>query len=332
MCANHLIGSPEAPPARPTFLLLPRKVNLGQTKAGTLSTSCCGSQTFVPDPACSKFWIRIESISESGPYKFILVPDPDFDPAKSFWSLRIRIRNTAFFHRGSGSRGPVRCVSFHAELNLPLPPLSQPPFFVFYQIQYIPLLVDSTLGLSYRPASLCSLTGRYDNPMSESTLSPIRGLWIWLQGYKRLSKDLNIKFPLIIWFSFCVKIPSGVRYPYVPLYTPAKGIRGALPFSERICLSSAMSESSCFHCHVWRQLKMWPVVLRLGLCCPHLWDRWPACSSALPTRPSSSSWRISSSFPTMFFRFLGLLKIFNRLSRFYRIWLATCQNDIKFFS
>ncbi len=33
-------------------------------------------------------------------------------------------------------------------------------------------IVDSGLGLSYRPASLCSLTGRYDNPMPESTLSP----------------------------------------------------------------------------------------------------------------------------------------------------------------
>jgi hypothetical protein len=35
--------------------------------------------------------------------------------------------------------------------------------------------VDSGIGLSYRPASLCSLAGRCDNPMSESTLSPQSG-------------------------------------------------------------------------------------------------------------------------------------------------------------
>ncbi len=35
--------------------------------------------------------------------------------------------------------------------------------------------VDSGIGMSYRPASLCSLAGRYDNPMPESTLSPQSG-------------------------------------------------------------------------------------------------------------------------------------------------------------
>jgi hypothetical protein len=41
-------------------------------------------------------------------------------------------------------------------------------------------IVDSGIGWSYRPASLCSLVGRYDNPMLESTLPsrpPIQGLW-----------------------------------------------------------------------------------------------------------------------------------------------------------
>jgi hypothetical protein len=36
-------------------------------------------------------------------------------------------------------------------------------------------IVDFGIGLSYRPASLCSLAGRYDNPMLESTLSPQSG-------------------------------------------------------------------------------------------------------------------------------------------------------------
>ncbi len=36
--------------------------------------------------------------------------------------------------------------------------------------------VDSGIGLSYRPAGLHRLTGRYDYPMPESTISPIQGL------------------------------------------------------------------------------------------------------------------------------------------------------------
>ncbi len=34
--------------------------------------------------------------------------------------------------------------------------------------------VVSDIGLSYRPASLCSVAGRYDNHMLESTISPVR--------------------------------------------------------------------------------------------------------------------------------------------------------------
>jgi hypothetical protein len=36
-------------------------------------------------------------------------------------------------------------------------------------------IVNSGIGLSYQPACLCSLAGRYDNPMSETTISPQSG-------------------------------------------------------------------------------------------------------------------------------------------------------------
>jgi hypothetical protein len=36
-------------------------------------------------------------------------------------------------------------------------------------------IVDSGIWLSYRPTSLCSLAGRYDNPMPEKALSPQSG-------------------------------------------------------------------------------------------------------------------------------------------------------------
>ncbi len=52
-------------------------------------------------------------------------------------------------------------------------------------------IVDSTIGLSYRPDSLCSLAGRCDNPMPESTISPSQGLRIWLQS-RFAMRDLSI--------------------------------------------------------------------------------------------------------------------------------------------
>jgi len=36
-------------------------------------------------------------------------------------------------------------------------------------------IVDSGIGLSYWPTSLCSLAGWYGNPMPELTLSPRQG-------------------------------------------------------------------------------------------------------------------------------------------------------------
>jgi hypothetical protein len=38
---------------------------------------------------------------------------------------------------------------------------------------------DSGIGLSYLPASLSYLGGRYDNPIPESAISPSQGLRIW---------------------------------------------------------------------------------------------------------------------------------------------------------
>jgi hypothetical protein len=40
--------------------------------------------------------------------------------------------------------------------------------------------VEYGMGLSFQPVRLLWLAGRYDNPMPQSTLSPRKGLWIWL--------------------------------------------------------------------------------------------------------------------------------------------------------
>ncbi len=56
-------------------------------------------------------------------------------------------------------------------------------------------IIDSGMGLSYRPASLCSLAGRYDNPMSESTISPSQGLRICQHADEQTVKG-------IVWRDF----------------------------------------------------------------------------------------------------------------------------------
>ncbi len=42
-------------------------------------------------------------------------------------------------------------------------------------------IVDSGIGLSFCPASLWSLAGRYDNPTPELTISPSQWLRLWLE-------------------------------------------------------------------------------------------------------------------------------------------------------
>jgi hypothetical protein len=60
-------------------------------------------------------------------------------------------------------------------------------------------MVDSGIGLSYRPSSLCSILGRYDSPMPESTISPSQGLRIWLQAVENISYWNNMLLPRIKW-------------------------------------------------------------------------------------------------------------------------------------
>ncbi len=52
------------------------------------------------------------------------------------------------------------------------------------------------IGLSYRPASLCSLAGLYDNPMSKSTLSPQSGIMNLATGF-----FLSKLYLPILWFA-----------------------------------------------------------------------------------------------------------------------------------
>ncbi len=54
-------------------------------------------------------------------------------------------------------------------------------------------VVYSGIGLSYRPARLQRLAGRYDKYMPESTLSPSQRLWIWiLTAYDNISSQIHM--------------------------------------------------------------------------------------------------------------------------------------------
>ncbi len=72
-------------------------------------------------------------------------------------------------------------------------------------------IVDSGIELSYRPASLYSLSGRYDNPMPESTVSLQSGtrnlasillrLWHWQSDAPTTRLDLIHKVIFLTSFS-----------------------------------------------------------------------------------------------------------------------------------
>jgi hypothetical protein len=75
------------------------------------------------------------------------------------------------------------------------------------------------MRLSYRPASVCSLAGRYDNPMPESTISPQSG-----------TKNLATGFFLILISNrylqktrfFCHPVELGLRVLQQPVHANNK--------------------------------------------------------------------------------------------------------------
>ncbi len=63
--------------------------------------------------------------------------------------------------------------------------------------------VNSGIGLSYWPASSCSLTGRYDNLMPELTLSPQSGSMNSATGCAM--KQLTIQLDSLAFKAYCLK-------------------------------------------------------------------------------------------------------------------------------
>jgi hypothetical protein len=68
-------------------------------------------------------------------------------------------------------------------------------------------IVASGIALLFWPASLCSLAGRYDNPMPESTISPSQGLRIWLQ--------INAVFHLMYEWCFVLLLNGKISSCYI---------------------------------------------------------------------------------------------------------------------
>ncbi len=73
-------------------------------------------------------------------------------------------------------------------------------------------IVDSGIGLTYRPASLCSLAGWYDNlQYADQLYLPSQELWIWLLSLQLLLRMLlylhiciyiAMKFSLLVTFTY----------------------------------------------------------------------------------------------------------------------------------
>ncbi len=70
-------------------------------------------------------------------------------------------------------------------------------------------IVDSGIGLSYRPSRLHWLAGRYESPTPESTIFLSQGLRIWLLGNilfriqkknKKIYNDISLLFFLVVSF------------------------------------------------------------------------------------------------------------------------------------
>ncbi len=59
--------------------------------------------------------------------------------------------------------------------------------------------VNSNIGLSYRPARLHGLAGRYGNPLPESTLSPSQGSINSAAAFYKFKRGVFILFYLALW-------------------------------------------------------------------------------------------------------------------------------------
>jgi hypothetical protein len=65
------------------------------------------------------------------------------------------------------------------------------------------------------PARLQRLTGRYDNPMPESTISPSQGLRIWLQEWKPVAYSKPVFVDLLRSPGIDSRHGGPVRQPYL---------------------------------------------------------------------------------------------------------------------
>jgi hypothetical protein len=110
-------------------------------------------------------------------------------------------------------------------------------------VQYIR---KSKVGLSYRPASLCGLAGRYEHPyMPESTISPSQGRRIWLQVLRARARICKP------FMSPGINSQSGgpVRQAYLT-YRPARLLRMA----ESIPWNRFLGSLNVYKYGLWRTI------------------------------------------------------------------------------
>ncbi len=145
-----------------------------------------------------------------------LDPDPhwgkklDPDPDWSHYASTTQIKFLMCYYNSLGAADASDSAPKHQWRNFPIaqnflcPRSTEIKYDLFFlsrrqscsQIPspWIGDIVNSGKGLSYRPASLGSLVGWYDNPMPESTLSPQSGTMNLVNLAAAIAADENIIF------------------------------------------------------------------------------------------------------------------------------------------
>jgi hypothetical protein len=102
--------------------------------------------------------------------------------------------------------------------------------------------VDNGIGLSYRPTSLCSLTGQCDNPMPWSTLSPQSGTMNWAsdQNFTYTCK-ISLKSKELRFVSYVCAMTKEDTSENDSTYILHTYIKCKLPSENSLCLSSILT-------------------------------------------------------------------------------------------
>jgi hypothetical protein len=158
---------------------------------------------------------------------------------------------------------------------------------------WLEYIFDSGIGLSYRPASLCSLAGRYDNPVPELTLSPQSGTMNLSTGFfadftvqlcrrqchskianpqSSVQKDLRLDLE---FFSLACKYKIRVTDSKTRIFWDLYTVQHPKKLGTRLIRMSALLKSSQIPCYR-NDLDYWMAQIQIEESRVRLWKGDPA--------------------------------------------------------